>query len=281
MRVIALGTGGPRPDPHRNAACTVVDVGGEYLVFDTGRGIVQSFARKPLAFADVAALFITHHHYDHVGEFADFMISSWLDGRRGRLPVFGPPGTARIYSLFLEQIYDRDLEFRTQGERAIGEFAHGEVTEVRAGPVYETGRWRVSCAEMLHGHGLFGPSFRARWVCLGYRIEAQGRTVSISGDGVRSDALVRLARGADLHVQCCYLPASALTTPQLKGLAEHTLACSDTAGRIAAEAGVKRLVLTHFRSMTPAMLAEVERDVRRDFDGPVALARDLDEFDVL
>ena len=90
MRVIALGTGGPRPDPDRNASCTVVEVGGEYLVFDTGRGIVRSFARKAIAMADVAALFITHHHYDHIGELADFMISSWLEGRRRRLPVFGP-----------------------------------------------------------------------------------------------------------------------------------------------------------------------------------------------
>src|SRR5262249_18601853 len=220
---------------------------------------------------------ITHHHYDHIGELADFMISSWLDGRRGYLPVFGPPGTARIYSLLLEQVYDRDLEFRT-GEHAAEGFAHGEVAEVRVGPVHETAAWRVSCEEMVHGHALFGPSFRARWICLGHRIEAEGRTVSISGDGVRSEALVRLARDADLHVQCCYLPAWALTTPQLTALAEHTITCSDTAGRIAAEAGVKRLVLTHFRSMTPAMLAEIERDVRRDFDGPVALARDLDEF---
>jgi ribonuclease Z len=278
VKVITLGTGGPRPDPDRNAACTVVEVGGEHLVFDTGRGIVRSFARKPIPFTGVAALFVTHHHYDHVGELADFMISSWLGGRRGALPVFGPPGTARIYSLLLEQVYDRDLEFRTQGERAFGEFPHGEVSEVRAGPVHDTGRWRVSCEEMLHGHGLFGPLFHARWICLGYRVEAEGKVVSISGDGVRSDALVRLARGADLHVQCCYLPASALTNPHLKGLAEHTLACSDTAGRIAAEAGVKRLVLTHFRCMTPDMRAELERDVRRDFDGPVALANDLDEF---
>lgn len=276
MRIITLGTGGPRPDPDRNAACTVVEVGGEYLVFDTGRGIVRSFAQRAIALADTAALFITHHHYDHIGELADFMISSWLEGRRRRLPIFGPPGTARIHSLLVEQVYDRDLEFRT-GERGDG-FAHGEVAEVRTGLVHETPAWRVSCEEMVHGHALFGPDFRARWTCLGYRLEAQGRIVSISGDGVRSEALLRLARGADLHVQCCYLPASALTTPPLRALAEHTLACSDTAGRIAAEAGVKRLILTHFRAMTPAMLAEVERDVRRDFDGPVALARDLDEF---
>jgi CO/xanthine dehydrogenase Mo-binding subunit len=90
--------------------------------------------------------------------------------------------------------------------------------------------------------------------------------------------VMAVVTGSDVEGAMRPLPAAALTTPELKGLAEHTLACSDTAGRIAAEAGVKRLVLTHFRSMTPAMLAELERDVRRDFDGPVALARDLDEF---
>jgi ribonuclease Z len=70
VRVIALGTGGPRPDPDRNAACTAVEVDGQYLVFDTGRGIVRSFARTGIPFGDVAALFVTHHHYDHIGELA-------------------------------------------------------------------------------------------------------------------------------------------------------------------------------------------------------------------
>ena len=66
----------------------------------------------------------------------------------------------------------------------------------------------------------------------------------------------------------------------LKRLAEKTLACSDTAGKIAAEAGVKKLVLTHFRHMTPQLLAAVGEDVRRDYGGPVHLANDLDEFEV-
>ena len=217
----------------------MVEVGGEYLVFDTGRGIVRNFAAKAMAFADVAALFITHHHYDHIGELADFMISGWLYGRRRRLPIFGPPGTARIYSLLLEQVYDRDL---SSFGRVSAPTRSRTARSPRCAPARCTRLpgWRVSSEEMVHGHALFGPGFRARWICLGYRIAAQGRIVSISGDGVRSDALVRLARGADLHVQCCYLPATALTTPELKGLAEHTLACSDTAGRIAAEAGVKR-----------------------------------------
>jgi ribonuclease Z len=281
VKVITVGTGGPRPDATRGAACTLVQIGEDFLVFDTGRGIVRGMTAKKLPFDRVRALFITHHHYDHIGELSDFMISSWLGGRRGELPMFGPPPTAQIYATLMGQVYDRDLEFRTTGEKLFGAFSHAKVTEVRAGPVHDAGGWRVSCEEMEHGHGLdFGPLFRSRWICLGYRIEAGGKVITISGDGVRNDALIRLARGSDLHVQCCYLAVADLTTPHLKRLAEKTLACSDTAGKIAAEAGVKKLVLTHFRSMTPEMLAAIENDVRRDYAGPVHLANDLDEFEV-
>jgi ribonuclease Z len=281
LKVITLGTGGPRPDAARAASCAALSVGGDYLVFDTGRGIVRNMTAKGIPFERVRGLFITHHHYDHIGELADFMVSSWLGGRRGGLPMFGPPPTAQIYSLLMHQVYDRDLEFRTQGEKLFGEFAHARVTDVRAGPVHEAPGWKISCEEMEHGHGLdFGPLFRSRWICLGYRIEAEGKVVTISGDGVMSDALVRLARGSDLHVQCCYLAAADLSTPHLKRLAQKTLACSDTAGKIAAAAGVKKLVLTHFRTMTPEMLAAIAADVRRDYAGPVHLANDLDEFEV-
>lgn len=280
MKLITLGTGGPRPDPDRGAACTVLEVGGKYLYFDTGRGVVRSSARKGIPFADIAALFLTHHHFDHIGELPDFLISSWLAGRRGAaLPAFGPPGTADIHAVLMQQVYDKDLEFRTAGEQVFGDFVHAEFREVRAGPVTEVAGCRVSCEEMTHGHGLpFGPLFRRRWICLGYRVETQGKVVTISGDGVMSEALLRLARGSDLHVQCCYMAASDLVEPHFRRVSEHTLACSDTVGKIAAAAGVKKLVLTHFRQMAPEKLAEIERDVRADFSGDVMLARDLDEF---
>jgi ribonuclease Z len=236
---------------------------------------------KGIPFDRVAAVYITHHHYDHIGELADFMISSWLGGRKGELPMFGPPPSASIYSILMGQVYDRDLEFRTVGEKLLGGFAHAAVTDVRAGPVHAAGKWKISCEEMEHGHGLdFGPLFRSRWICLGYRIESQGKVVTISGDGVMTEALVRLARGSDLHVQCCYLAAADLNTPHLKRLSEKTLACSDTVGKIATAAGVKKLVLTHLRTMTPEMLAAIGTDARRDYAGPVHLANDLDEFEV-
>lgn len=281
MKVVTLGTGGPLPDPERHCACTLVQIGEATLMFDAGRGTLNGLARKRIAFAGIDPVFITHHHVDHVGELPDCLIASWLDGRRLPRRLFGPPGTAAMVRTQLESIYDRDIEFRSTGETAFGPFPPVEATDVRSGLVHDAGGWRVHAEEVEHGHGLgFGPLFRSRWVCLGYRIEAEGKVVSISGDGVSCEGLLRLARGADLHVQCCYLPAAELRTPHLQRVARYTLACSDTVGKIAAGAGVRRMVLTHFRRMPPEWLAAIESDVRRDFSGELALARDLDEFDV-
>ncbi len=281
MKLYTLGTGGPRPDPHRNSTCHVLEIGPQRLIFDAGRGAIQRIAQKGLPFAALGPLFVTHLHIDHIGELANYLITSWIAGRRQPLRIFGPPGTAEVVDVLMKSVYDRDIAFRTEGETAFGPFVGAEVTEVRAGPVLDAGGWKVSCEEMEHGHGLpFGPQFLARWICLGYRVEAGGKLFTFSGDGVMCDSLLRLASNADLLLQCCYLARSEMQANEhFTGLAKYTLACSDTAGKIAARSGAKRLVLTHFRGTTPALLRKIEEDVRRDYAGPVHLANDLDEFE--
>ena len=118
-----------------------------------------------------------------------------------------------------------------------------------------------------------------RWTCFAWRIEAEGKVFSFSGDAVMGAGLLRAAEGADLHLQCCYLPSSAPVNAHMKGVGQYTLACSDTAGKVAARANVKRLVLTHFKQTTPEALAEIQADVRRDYVGPAALSNDLDAFE--
>jgi ribonuclease Z len=280
MKLHTLGTGGPRPDPERNASSYVLEVSGRKFMFDVGRGAIGAIAKQKLAFAEIGPLFVTHHHVDHIGEIADYLIASWLAGRRSPLRVYGPPGTRSILDTYFERIYDKDIAFRTEGETTFGPFIGADVVEVRNGLVHEADGIRVHCAEIEHGHGLaFGPIFRARWICLAYRVESEGRAFSFSGDAVMCDPLIAIAKGVDLHLQCCYMAASDLDTAHFKGVAKYTLACSDTAGKIAARAGAKRLVLTHFRYMTPDKLVEIERDVRADFTGPVDLARDGATFE--
>ncbi|MDZ4717166.1 MAG: hypothetical protein SH847_01750 [Roseiflexaceae bacterium] len=55
---------------------------------------------------------------------------------------------------------------------------------------------------------------------------------------------------------------------------------SEQAGKIAAQAGVKTLVLTHFSDMQPEMLAAIQTDVQRDFHGQIYLGMDLMTIDV-
>jgi ribonuclease BN (tRNA processing enzyme) len=279
MKLHTLGTGGPRLDGERNSACHVLEAAGQHLMFDIGRGAIQRIAQQGLPIAAIGPLFISHHHVDHIGELANYLITSWIEGRRQPLRIYAPPGTAALVEVLLTSVYDRDIAFRTEGETAFGPFIGADVVEMRGGQSVEGDGWRASCEEVEHGHGLpFGPLFRQRWICFAWRLEAEGKVFSFSGDAVLCDALLRTARDADLHLQCCYLPASQMVNAHMKGVGKYTLACSDTVGKIASQANVKQLVLTHFKATTPAGLAEIEADARKDYRGPVSLSKDLDTF---
>jgi ribonuclease Z len=279
VRLHTLGTGGPRLDSERGSACHVLEAAGQHLMFDIGRGAIRGVAAKRLPIAEIGPLFVSHLHVDHIGELANYLITSHIEGRRSPLKVYGPPGAAGIVDALLGLIYDRDIAFR-DGEAGHGRFVGAEVTELRGGQTVEGDGWRARCEEVEHGHGLgLGTKLAGRWTCFAWRVEAEGKTFCFSGDAVMCDGLLRAAERADLHLQCCYLPASALSGPHVRRLGDYTLACSDTAGKIADKAKIERLILTHFRQTTPEALAEIETDVRRDYSGPVALSNDLDAFE--
>jgi ribonuclease Z len=276
VEVILLGTGGPRPDPDRHGPATLVRIDDRYLLFDAGRGVVMQLARAGVPLDRIGPVFVTHHHFDHIVDLADVALATWLERRPGALDVVGPAGTARIVSVLLEQIYDKDIHFRAQGEPAIGGFKPVHATDAVPGVVAEGPGFTVRAEPVVHGHGLdFSAEFRRRWVCFGYRVEVGDAVVTISGDTIACEGLDRLAQGADVLVQCCYLARSEIGTEHMRQVARSTLACADTVGGIARRARVKRLVLTHFRRKTDDVLATIADDVRRDFAGEVVLGRDL------
>jgi ribonuclease Z len=280
VKLHTLGTGGPRLDSTRGSACHVLEAAGRHLMLDVGRGAIRGVAAKGLPIAEIGPLFVSHLHVDHIGELANYLITSWIEGRRAPLKIYGPPGTGGIVDALLGVVYDRDIAFRTEGETAFGPFVGADVSELRGGQTVEGNGWRARCEEVEHGHGLgFSPAFLDRWTCFAWRIEAAGTVFCFSGDAVMCDGLLCAADRADLLLQCCYLPSSALAGPHMTGVGSYTLACSDTAGKIATRANVKRLVLTHFKQTTSGALAEIEADVRRDYPGPVELSNDLDEFE--
>ena len=143
----------------------------------------------------VNPVFITHHHFDHIGDLYDVMLDSWMHGRKGALQIYGPPETRRIVDALLTQVYDKDWQWRSMGEPSFGGWKPIVATDIEAGP-WSNGAWKVPPIRVHHGDGLgFPPAFLQRWMCYGYRFEAEGKVVAISGDTVDCDGLDASPKG--------------------------------------------------------------------------------------
>ena len=105
MRVILLGTGGPKPDPNRQGPSLAVQVDDAYFLFDAGRGVATQLVRAGIPVTDVDPVFITHHHFDHIGNLGDMILSSWNLGRKTSLSIYGPQGTEAIVKALLNEVY--------------------------------------------------------------------------------------------------------------------------------------------------------------------------------
>lgn len=283
MEVTLLGTGTPT-NPHRFQSAVLVEIGGDKLLFDAGRGAVHQMYQAEVEIKGINPVFITHHHFDHINDLFDVIISTAMAGRDKPLRIYGPKGTQKIVTALLEQVYAQDIRFRIEEDKEIkcvgGSWnerpemiAQVDVTEVKPGLVVETDRWKVFTEYVRHGD--FAHTHDFDWHCLGYRIEAEEKVVTISGDTVYCEGILKLAKEADLLVQCCHLPKSKANTPLMRFLTKSILPSSGQVGRIAAEAGVKKMILTHLSAtINDETFPEIELDVRQDFQGDLLLASD-------
>jgi ribonuclease Z len=282
MKIVLLGTGGPRPDPKRNASTTLIRLAGENVLFDAGRGVVNQLVRAGVPLAAVDPVFITHHHFDHIGDLYDVVLATWMYGRKDPLRIYGPTETRRIVDALLTQVYDKDWQWRSLGEPSLGGWKPVVVEDVAPGLVIATARWRVTADTVVHGDGLgLPPAFLKRWQCYGYRFEAEGKIVAISGDTISCDGIDRIAQGADVLVHCCYMGSSEIENDHFRRTLQYTLAGGDTVGKIASRAKAKTLVLTHHRPRKDdRMLDKLAEEIARDFSGRIIVGEDLTEVDL-
>jgi ribonuclease Z len=150
-----------------------------------------------------------------------------------------------------------------------------EVTEISGGEVLAFDGLEVRVVEVDHK-----PVRHA----FGFVFEATGQKLALSGDTRRCAALIEAARDADLLVHEVFVHREMPVIPGVRSAetvanvaAYHTL--SGEVGKIASEAGVKALALTHFvppAADREALLAEVAAD----FAGPLVLAEDLLRIDL-
>jgi ribonuclease BN (tRNA processing enzyme) len=278
-RLILLGTGGgPRPRPHRTASSQVILVDGAAYVVDCGDGVARQLAAAGVPLTSLRHIFITHHHSDHIADYGTLIQLAWAVGLDTRLDTWGPPPLEKVTKLFLEMsAYDINIRIADEGYPPLAPLVHPhELT--RGGAVLSEGPVKVSTTVVPHP--IVEPA-------LAYRFDTPDRSIVISGDTAPSDNLIQLAKGADVLVhEAMYMPGVdrlAARVPNHPGLKQHLLAShtsAEDAGRVAQQAGVKLLVLSH---LVPADDPTITDDMwiaaaRVHFRGPVVVAKDLLEI---
>lgn len=278
-RLILLGTaGGPTPKINRSGCAQVLVVKGVSYVIDCGNGVARQMILAKLKLASIRHVFLTHHHSDHNADYGNLLLLAWATDLNQRVDAYGPPPLGNMTKLFLKlNAYDIRIRMLDEGRPALKDllFAH----EFSAGGLVMQDE-NVKVTATLVDHPPVEPAFA-------YRFDCPDRSIVISGDTCPSKNLIQLAQGADVLVhEVMHLPSIAALTatePNAKTLRQHLLASHTTTaqvGKIATQAGVKTLVLSHFvPGGYPFLSDEFWHDaVRPHFAGQLIVGHDLMEL---
>jgi len=270
VAVQILGSGGPRINRERASSSYLLWIGAQArILVDMGGGSFLRFGQSQARLADLSLVAISHLHPDHVSDLPALL---WLshEARRELLHIVGPSGNFQAPALpvFLTRLFDEKggafplLTPAVGGARSdhggsvrLDVAAAVDVTKTEPTTVFDRDGITVTALGIPHGNV---PT-------LAYRVKARGASVVFSSDqtGTRPE-FVAFARGAQVLVM--HLAVSAGTT-------NHPLHASPAAvGRVAQEAGVGRLILSH---IGPFDLDAAVAELKKSYTGPLTIGADL------
>jgi ribonuclease Z len=231
---------------------------------------------------------LTHFHSDHIGDLGELMLKRWAGGsKKMPLEVFGPTGVDTVVRGF-DQAYALDDEYRIKhhGPEIIppsGAGGQAKPFDFPAGKeeaiiIDEDG---LKVTAFLVDHGPVKPA-------VGYRFDYKGRSVVISGDTSPSRNLSRQAGNADLLVhealqrtmvrtlQKVSQKNGRINTAKVMGDIQNYHTSPEEAAKIAKEAGVRHLLLTHLIPPLPVsdLKAAFLGDAKKFYHGPITIGED-------
>ena len=278
MRITALGTGMPNQTKRAVSISYFVELGsGEKFLFDIGSGAMGNlFSLRP-DFSKIDKVFASHLHVDHVGDFMGLHIGSWLSGRYTPLHFYGPSGSSpelgsKAFIEGMQKAYAWDIATRTGalpdagGKIVVHEFEYTQENVV----VYQENGVTIKSWPAIHS--LDGSvSFSLEWNGLKY---------VFGGDTYPNKWYIEFAKNADVASHEAFLPPKALAAYFGWSLAQATYVATrihsepQAFGKVMSQ--VKpRLAVGYHSVQSPENNAAIMDGVRKTYDGPLALARDL------
>lgn len=287
LHVGFCGTGSPLPSRERAAACTVVIAGGKLFVFDMGEGSGETLTLMGMPLDQIQGVWLSHLHSDHFEGLGPFTLQRWA-GTSAKTPlaVFGPEGVTEITD-GLNATYRIDSTYRIahHGEAVVPPSGFGMVGKaVARGVVHDADGVKITAFAV--DHDPIKPA-------LGYRVDWNGRSVTITGDTAFTPALAQAAKGSDLLV-------SELLAPRMVRILESSARKAGNANRakifadiqdyhispeqaadVAKQAGVKMLAFTHIVPSVPKPLEFALTGKAADhYAGPIKVMHDGDIISV-
>ena len=280
-KLVMLGTGGgPNVGAPRHQTSHVIVCGEDAYVVDCGYGVTEQMVKAGVPSQNIRDIFITHHHPDHDIEMGTLIYFAWYNGLAKPLGLYGGPPLRQITDNYLAaQKPDVDIWVKDVNHTPMPPIQVHEITA--GGPVMTDKNVRVTAA--LVDHPPVVPAFA-------YRFDMADRSIVFSGDTSPLAAVAQLAKGADILVH------EAMYTPGLKALVgarqasgpgaavdaaklmEHLVKSHspvEEVGRIAQEAGVKTLVLSHLVPSSGVADDIWIQGAAKTFKGEIIVARDL------
>jgi len=283
MRIVALGTGMPSARPKQAAACWLVELGnGDKFLFDIGSGCHERLAAQKIPYDYLNKVFIGHLHVDHYGDLASFWLGGTVMNRLVPLRIWGPSGSTPELGTqhalaMMKEMYAWDIGTRSGvidfrgGVLEINEFPFDGVNKV----IYDENGVVIRSIPAVHG--LDG--------AVSFILEWNGLKFVYGSDTIPNKWFVEHAKGADIAVHECFLPATLLVTKQgfapmealMVGTQGHT--SPEQFGKVMSLVKPRLAVGYHFYNDFD-IEPEVRRRARKTYDGPLALASDYMVFNV-
>ena len=278
MRIIALGTGMPNQTKAAVSIAYLVELGnGDKFLFDMGMGSMGNlFSLRP-DFSKLDKVFASHLHIDHVGDFMGLHIGGWLSGRYTPIHLYGPSGSSpemgtKTFAEAMKKGYAWDLATRSGAlpdkgaQIEVHEFDYKQVNKV----VYEKNGVTIRSWPAIHA--LDGSvSFSLEWNGLKY---------VFGGDTYPNKWYIKYATDADVASHEAFLPPKALAAyfgwslRQAMWVSTRIHTEPQAFGKVMS-AVKPRLAVGYHSVQSPENNAAIMDGVRKTYDGPLALARDL------
>lgn len=270
-----LGSGGPEVGDQRASSSYLIWLNGRARVLvDVGGGSSDNFGRSGAKMEDIDAILFSHFHVDHSADLPALIKSSFFDERRRDLPVFGPSGSGYFMpdtEDFLESLFGIEGAFRYLSDflddgRNNGYRLNPVVLDIDNHNIQKAlTNERITITAISVHHGSLP--------ALAWRVELAGKSITFSGD-MNGDynTLPLLAKNTDILVAHNAVPEAA------RGVERWLHMPPSVIGKIATEAKVKKLVLSHRMQRTLGKEQETLVSIKKSYDGIIQFANDLDCF---